>query len=151
MPALRYKADWDQWTSQFAPTLAGFGWLCHFVEQGYADLPALPTGSSDPDRVIWEQSNKNRAFLRESVAFSYPGQTGLYTLSPGACRVLHANPPPSVPTFDWERDTLQTDLWAANKARGRVDRNSFELRAASEVFLFPWELRLPSPRACARP
>jgi hypothetical protein len=67
------------WTSQFASTLAGFaiGWLVHFVDLAYADLPPLPLGSSVEETAAWNASNATRAFLRGSVKFSWPGMTDL--------------------------------------------------------------------------
>jgi hypothetical protein len=151
MPALYYEVAWDQWTSQFAPTLSGFGWLRYFVDLGYADLPALPDDASASDIAIWKERNETRAFLREKVEFAWPGRTDLYILSPGACRVLYANPPPSVPTFDWVRSASQTDQWAADLARGRVDRHSCELLSATQVFLFLPGASAPSPPCLCPP
>jgi hypothetical protein len=139
LPAVRYKAEWDEWTSQFADTLAGFGWLVHFVDLAYADLPSLPLGSSGEEIAAWNASNETRTFLRDSVKFSWPGMTGVYTLSPAACRALHANPPPVIPAHDWEPTASQTSAWAADLARGKVDVDSYRLQAAAKVFpLHSW-------------
>jgi hypothetical protein len=145
---VRYKAEWDEWTSQFNTTLAGFGWLTHFAHRAYAVLESLPTDSQD-DIAALRARNALRKFLRESVLFSRPGNTGVFTLSPASCRALQANPPPCEPTYHWVPTAEQTHDWAADQARGRVDLTSYELQATSKVNL-PFSY-LPAPSCLCSP
>jgi hypothetical protein len=145
--AVNHRAAWEAWTSQFATTLSGFGFLTHFLHETYEAMS--PMDDDTPEMIAKIQArNEQLTFLRESVRFSRPGSTGVFTLSPNACRILFANPAPSIPAFGWTASSSQTHEWAADQARGLVDLDSYELQAAAKVFRpFPCSLLSP-PLLC---
>jgi hypothetical protein len=117
----------------------------------------MPREPADTEEILVALQRRNalRARLRDAVLFSRPGNTGVFTLSPAACRILQANPPPRAPAYDWQATPEQTHAWAADQARGRVDLSSYELQATSQVFQtvshLLFLLVLPSGLVCALP
>jgi hypothetical protein len=124
--AVNHQAEWDVWTSQFDTNLAGFGYLTHFLY--YAPMPTEHSDSPETAAKV-RARNVQLTFLRESVRFSRPGNTGVFTLSHNACRILFVNAPPvNSPTYGWEPSSSQALEWAADQARGLEDLDSYELQ-----------------------